>query len=90
MSLRELFMKASKEKIAAAARDAKRRLENSLTEAPKGEKVATEAERQQKIQRTAVEKCQRPRVMAERRCDAGVEGLAAEATRNHLVASAIR
>ena len=70
-------MKASKEKTAVAVRVAKRRLENPLTEA---QKVA-EAERQRKIQRTGDEKCERLRVMAERRCAAGVEGLAAEATR---------
>ncbi len=38
-------MKASKEKTVAVARDAKRRLENPLTEAQKAEKVAAEAER---------------------------------------------
>jgi hypothetical protein len=61
-------MKASKEKTAVAGRDAKRRLENPLTEAQKVEKVAAEIERQRKIQRTADEKCERLRVMAERRC----------------------
>ena len=63
-------MKASKEKTAVAARDAKRRLGNPLIEAQK----ATEAERQRKIQRTADEKCERLRVMAERRCAARVKG----------------
>jgi hypothetical protein len=39
-------MKASKEKTAAAARDAIRRLKISLTEAQKSDKVAAEVERQ--------------------------------------------
>ena len=42
-------MKLSNEKTAAAARKAKRRLENPLTEAQKAEKVAVEAERVRKI-----------------------------------------
>ena len=46
-------MKLPKEKTAAAARHAKRRLENPLTEAQKSEKAAVEAERLRKIQRTA-------------------------------------
>ncbi len=45
-------MKVPKEKTAAAARDAKRRLENPLTESQKAERVAVEAERQQKKFRT--------------------------------------
>ena len=83
-------MKASKEKIAATARKAKRRLENLMTEAQKAEKVVAEVESQRKIQRMVDEKCERLRAMAERRCVAGSEGLAAEATENRLVASAIR
>ena len=59
-------MKASKENTVAAARKAKRRLENPLTEAQKVEKVDAEAERQRKILRTADEKCERLRAMAER------------------------
>ena len=43
-------MKLTKEKSAASAREAKRRLENPLTEAKKAEKVAAEAERLHKIQ----------------------------------------
>ena len=46
-------MKLPKEKYAVAAREAKRRLENPLTKAPKAEKVAVDAERLRKIQRTA-------------------------------------
>ena len=42
-----------KEKSAAAARDAKRRLENPVTEAQKAEKAADDAEQLRKIQRTA-------------------------------------
>jgi hypothetical protein len=43
-----------KEKSAVVARDAKRRLENPLTEAQKVEKATIEAERMRiKIQRTA-------------------------------------
>jgi hypothetical protein len=73
-------MKASKEKNAAAARHAKPRLENPLTEVQRAEKVVAEAERQRKIQRTADEKSERLRAMTERRCVAGMEGLAADAT----------
>ena len=46
-------MKLPKEKFAAAARDAKRRLENPLTRAQKAEKAAVDVERLRKIQRTA-------------------------------------
>ena len=79
-----VFMKAnaSKEKTAVVARKAKRRLENSLIEVQKVEKVVVEAERQRKMQRTADEKCERLRVVAEGRCATGVEGLAIEVTRN--------
>ena len=49
----------------------------------KAEKIAAEAERQRKIQRTADEKCERLRPMAKRRCAAGVEGLATK-TNRHL------
>jgi hypothetical protein len=59
-------MKASKGKTAAAARNAKRRLEIPLTEAQKSEKIVAEVERQQKIRRTAVEKIEKSRVEAER------------------------
>ena len=74
-------MKLPNEKSAAAAREAKRRLENPLTEAQKAEKVAVEAERLRKIKRTADKNSERLRAKAERRSAAGVEGLAAEATR---------
>ena len=74
-------MKLSNEKSAAAAREAKRRLENPLTEAQKVEKAAVEAERLRKIQRTTDRNSERLRVMAERRSVAGAEGLAAEASR---------
>ena len=42
-------MKLPKEKSAVAARHAKRRLENPLTETQKAEKAAVEAERLRKI-----------------------------------------
>ena len=71
-------MKASKEKNVIAARDAKRRLENPLTEVQKSKIVVDEAERQRKIKRTADKKCERPRIVAKGRCTAGVEGLAVE------------
>jgi hypothetical protein len=74
-------MKARKEKIVVAARETKRRLDNPFSEAEKAEKSVAQAERRRKIHRTADEKCERARVEAERRCAAGVEGLAAEATR---------
>ncbi len=45
-------MKLPKEKSAVAAREAKRRLENPLTKAPKYGKVAADAERLREIQRT--------------------------------------
>jgi hypothetical protein len=67
-------MKASIEKTAAAARKANRRLQNPLTEAQKYERFVAEVERQQNIQRTAVEKYARSRVEAERRSTAWVEG----------------
>ena len=46
-----IIMKLSKEKSAVAAREAKRRLENPLTEAQKAGKFASEAKRLRKIQR---------------------------------------
>ncbi len=46
-------MKLPIEKFVAAARDAKRRLENPLTEAQKAKKAAVDAERLRKIQRSA-------------------------------------
>jgi len=67
-------MKIPKEKSATAAREAKRRLENPLIEAHKAEKVAADAERLRKIQRTADRNSERLRV---RRSAAGTEGLAA-------------
>ena len=70
-------MKLPNEKTAAAARDAKRRLENPLTEAQKVEKATVEAERLRKIQRTADRNSERLRVKAERRSAAGAKGLAA-------------
>ena len=75
-------MKLPTEKFAATAREAKRRLENPLTEAQKAEKSAVEAERLRKIQRTADRISERLRAMVERRSVAGVEGLAAKASRN--------
>ena len=45
-------MKLPKEKSPVAAREAKRRLENPLTKPKKPEKVADDAERLRKIQRT--------------------------------------
>ena len=59
-------MKASKAKTVVAARKAKSRLENPLTEVQKAEKVAAEAERQRKIHRTADEQCEMLRAIAER------------------------
>ena len=74
-------MKASKEYHAVAARDSKIRLDKPFAEIQKTEKVSAEAIRQRKSQRTADEKCERLRAMAKRRRVAGMEGLAAEATR---------
>ena len=74
-------MKLPKEKSAVAARDAKRRLENPLTEAHKAEKAAVDAERLRKIQRTTDRNSERLRAKAERRSAIGAEGLAAEAYR---------
>ncbi len=74
-------MKSPNEKSAAATREAKRRLENPLTEAQKAEKAAVEAERLRKIQRTAYRNSERLRAMAKRRSVAGAEGLATEASR---------
>ena len=68
-------------KTAAASREAKRRLENPLTEGQKVEKAAVEADRLRKIRRTADRNIERLRAMAERRSVAGAEGLAAEASR---------
>ena len=50
----------------AAARKAKRRFENPLTEAQKAEFIVAEAKRQQKSQRAADEKYERLRAKAER------------------------
>jgi hypothetical protein len=74
-------MKLPKQKSAAAARDAKRRLENPLTKAQEVEKATAEAERIRKIQRTADRNSERLRAMAERRSAAGAEGLAAKKSR---------
>jgi hypothetical protein len=74
-------MKLPKERSAATARDAKRRLENPLTEAQKDEKAEVDAERLRKIQRTADKNSERLRAMAERRSAPGAEGLAAKASR---------
>ncbi len=74
-------MKLPKEKYAASARDAKRRLENPLIESQKAEKAAVNAERLRKIQRAADKNSERLRVMAERRSATGIKGLAAEASR---------
>jgi len=74
-------MKLPKEKSAVVAREAKRRLENPLKEEQKAEKVAAEAERLRKIQRTGDRDSERLRGMAERRSDAGTKGLAVEASR---------
>ncbi len=75
-------MKLPKEKYAASARDAKRRLQNPLIEAQKAEKVAVNAERLRKIQWTADRNNERLRAMAETRSGAGAKGLAAKASRN--------
>ncbi len=74
-------MKLPKEKSAAAARHAKRRLENPLTKAQKAENAAVEAERLRKIQQSVDGNSERLRAKTERRSAAGAEGLAAEATR---------
>ena len=63
-------MKLPKEKSTVAAREAKRRLENPLTEAQKVEKATVEVERLRKIQRTADRNSERLRAMAERRSGA--------------------
>ena len=75
-------MKLPKERSAAAAREAKHRAENPLTEAQKAEKTEVDAERLRKIQRTADRNSERLRAMAERPSVAGAEGLAANASRN--------
>jgi len=77
-------MKALKEKTADAARHAKRRLENPLTEAQKAGNVVAEAERQRTIRWPADEKCERLRAKAERRSITGVEELVAEAKQKSL------
>ena len=59
------IMKLPKEKFAASARDAKRQLENPMKEAQKIEKAAVDADRLQKIQRTAYRNRERLRSMAE-------------------------
>ncbi len=85
-------MKLPNEKSVAAARHAKRRLENPLTEEQKVEKAAIEAERLRKIQRTVYRNSERLRAKAERRSDAGAKGLAAIRLMHHvtqLVASYI-
>ncbi len=74
-------MKLPNEKTAVAARDAKRRLENPLTEEQKVEKATIEAERLRKIQRTADRNSERLTAKAERRSTAGTERLAADASR---------
>ncbi len=74
-------MNLPKEKSTVAERETKRRLENPLTEAQKAEKVAVDAERLRKIQRTIDRNSERLKVMAARRSAAGVEGLATEASR---------
>ena len=57
-------MKVQKMKTAVAVRKTKRRLENPLTEAQKSEKVAAEAERLRKNQRTANENSERLRAIS--------------------------
>ena len=74
-------MKLPNEKTAVAAREAKCRLENLVTEAQKPQKAAVEAARKCKVQRTAYRNSERLRAMAARRSAAGVEGLATEASR---------
>ncbi len=74
-------MKLLNEKTAAAAREAKRRFKNPVTEAQKAEKAAVEAEQLRKIQRTADRISERLRAMAARRSAAEVEGLATEVSR---------
>jgi hypothetical protein len=74
-------MKLPKDKFVAAARDAKRRLENPVTKAQKAEKATVEAERLRKIQRTADRNSERLRAKVERRSAAEVEGLADKASR---------
>ena len=74
-------MKLPNEKVAVAAREAKRRLENPLTKAEKDGKATVEAERLRKIPRTADKNSERLRAKAERRSVAGAEVLAAEALR---------
>ena len=63
-------MEASKEIISAAAHIAKRRIENSLTEAEKTDKVVAEADRQRKkrniVKVTAEQKFEKSRVEAGR------------------------
>jgi hypothetical protein len=66
-------MKALKGKIAVAARKAKRRVENPLTEAQKNKMVAAEVERQRKILRAAVEKNKKSRVERRQEARHGLE-----------------
>jgi hypothetical protein len=73
------MMKLPKEKFAAAAREAKRHLGNSLSEA---QKAAVEAERLLEIHRTVDRNIERLRAMMETRSTTGAEGLAVEASRN--------
>ncbi len=73
------IVKLPKEEYAVAGREAKRRLENSLTKAQKAGKRAGDAERLRKIQRTTDRNIEIIRVMAERRSVVGAKGLAAEA-----------
>ncbi len=77
-------MKLQKQKSAVVVDNAKRRLENPLTEAQKVEKAAVEAERRRKIQRSADRNSERARDEAERRSVAGAEWLAAEAFRKSI------
>ena len=75
-------MKLPKEKYAVAARGARRRSEFPVTKAQKDRKVAADAERLRKIQRTTDRNSERLRAKAERWSAAGAEGLAANASRN--------
>ena len=79
-----MYNEVTQNKSAVVVDKVKRRLENPLTEAQKAKKLAVEAERLPKIQRTAERNSERLRAMAERWSVAGAEGLAAEAFRKYI------
>ena len=67
-------MKLPKQKYAVAAREAKPRIENPLTEAQKAKKITDDAKRLRQIQRAADRNSESLRVMAEIRSVVGLKG----------------